>query len=151
MAFTRRNFEIIGLKELDAALKELPQATSRILVMRILKREGETIRSAAAQLAPDDPKTHGNDLHTSMLMLATPGKAREADVEVSIGPSKKTFYGTFQEFGTAHNAAQPFLRPAWDGNVMSVLDGIANGLRDAIETIRKKVARKAESEALKIK
>jgi hypothetical protein len=28
------------------------------------------------------------------------------------------------EFGNAHQAAQPHLRPAFDGNVMKVLDGI---------------------------
>jgi HK97 gp10 family phage protein len=33
---------------------------------------------------------------------------------VAVGPTKAGFYGSFQEFGTAHHAAQPFARPAFD-------------------------------------
>lgn len=37
---------------------------------------------------------------------------RPGRVVQGLGPDRKAFYGFFQEFGTAHHAAQPFLLPA---------------------------------------
>lgn len=146
-----QNFKVEGLKELEEALKELPKATARNVLLRTLKKEAQPIADDAAAFAPDDPRTGGKDLRTSMLVLSVPTKSRESDVEIAVGPSTKTFYGQFQEFGTAHHGPQPFLRPSWDSNVMGVLNGIRDRLAEEIEKARKRLARKAERDAAKMK
>lgn len=151
MAIQRDFYHIEGLKELDKALEELPKATAKNVLLRTLKIEGEPIRQTASELAPDDPKTSGKDLHSSIVTATTPSRNRDSDVEVSIGPSRKTFWGLFQEFGTSHSGAQPFMRPAFDSKVMQVLSGIRDRLADEIEKARKRLARKAERDAALMK
>lgn len=56
---------------------------------------------------------------------------KEARVTVPVGPNKKAFYGLFQEKGTPHHAAQPFMRPAADesqGRVMAAAKAAAKKL-----------------------
>ncbi len=151
MASSRQTFKVEGLAELDAVLRELPKATARNVLLRTLKKEAQPIADAAAQLAPDDPATGGKDLHSSMLVRAVSAKQRESDVEVAIGPSRTTFYGMFQEFGTAHHRAHPFLRPAWDANVMGVLAKIRNTLAEEIDKAVARLAKKAARDAAKMK
>lgn len=151
MASTRQNFRIEGLKELDEALAELPKATARNVLLRTLKKVAQPIADTAAHLAPDDPRTGGKDLHSSILVQSVPAKKRENDVEVAVGPSQQTFYGMFQEFGTARHGPKPFLRPAWDGHVMEVLSGIKNTLADEIDKAAKRLARKAARIAASLK
>lgn len=139
-----QRFRIEGLKELDTALKELPKATARNVLLRTLKKVGEPISKDAARLAPDDPATGGKDLKNSIRVLSVPAKERESHVEVAVGPTTKAFWGLFQEFGTPHHGPQPFMRPAWDGGVMRALNEIKRTLAEEIEKARKRLARKAE-------
>lgn len=46
--------KIEGLSELDKALSELPKATQRAVLLRVLKQAGEPMRAAAEQKAPRD-------------------------------------------------------------------------------------------------
>jgi HK97 gp10 family phage protein len=146
-----QKFKVEGLKELEEALKELPRATARNVLLRTLKKEAKPIADAASQLAPDDPRTKGKDLRESILIASVPAKKRESDVEVAVGPATRAFYGAFQEFGAPQHGPKPFLRPAGDQNVMGVLKGIRNTLADEIEKVRKRIAKKAEREAAKLK
>jgi HK97 gp10 family phage protein len=150
MATTKQTFEVEGLKELDNALGELPKATARNVLLRVLKGEGAPITETAKQLAPDDPRTGGKDLHTSIVMKTTKARKRVQAVEVEIGPTTAKFYGIFHEFGTAKMAAHPFMRPAFDGQVSRVLAGIKDRLREEIEKARARLARKAAREAAKM-
>lgn len=144
--------KIEGLKECDAALQELPKSTSRGVLTRVLKKEGQPIANDASRFAPDDPSTHGEaNLKTNILVQTVPARERESHVEVAIGPSRKAFHGQFQEFGAAQHGPHPFMRPAWDKNVMGVIAGIRDRLADEIEKTRKRIARKAELLAAKMK
>lgn len=155
MASTREFFRVEGLSDLDNTLKELPKATARSVLTSTLKTAAKPIQEAAAILAPDDPKTGGKDLHSSILISAAAGSrgknSKESDVEVYIGPAKGKFYGLFNEFGTAFMGAHPFMRPAFDGKVMQTLNSIKDILADKIEKARIRLARKAEREAAKMK
>ena len=150
MATSKQKFKIEGLKELDVALQELPKATQRNVLLRVLKIEGQPITDTAKSLAPDDPRTGGRDLHSSIVMRATKARKREQSAEVEIGPTTKVFYGMFHEFGTRNMPAHPFMRPAFDGQVYSVLNGIKDQLRLEIEKARKRLANKAAREAAKM-
>jgi HK97 gp10 family phage protein len=62
---------IVGFKELDANLGQLPKATARNALRRVLVKAGEPIASAARQLAPDDKRTFKNDLKRSITVSAS--------------------------------------------------------------------------------
>lgn len=48
-------------------------------------------------------------------------------VEGRVGVLRKAFWGWFQELGTAHMAAHPFLRPAVFGNARRIVRIIQGG------------------------
>lgn len=57
-----------GLKECEAALAELPKATGRSVLRRVLTKRGQPIADRASQLAPDDPMSAPPDLKTSIFV-----------------------------------------------------------------------------------
>jgi HK97 gp10 family phage protein len=147
----REVFRIEGLKELDQALTELPKATARNVLLRTLKEQGQPIADAGEAYAPRD-KGHLADSYTVGTKLSRRQKKlhkKESHVEVFIGPTPHP-KSVQTEFGNAHQAPHPHLRPAWDGNVMKVLNGIKNSLAEQIEKARARLARKAAREAAKM-
>ena len=147
----KQSFKIEGLSELDAALSELPKATARNVLLRTLKEQGAPIKDEGERLAP---KLTGGlkESYTVSTKLSRRQKSqnrKESQVEVYIGPgpSAKSIQ---TEFGNAHQAAEPHLRPAFDGNVQRVLNGIKNDLAEQIEKARARLAKKAERLAAKI-
>lgn len=147
----RQSFKIEGLADLDEALTELPKATARAVLVRTLKEQGKAIKDAGEALAPRD-KGGLKASYTVTQSLSRRQKSfnkKESMVEVYIGPGPAA-KGVQTEFGNAHQAAQPHLRPAFDGNVMKVLEGIKNELATQIEKTRARIAKKAERLAAKI-
>lgn len=140
----KQTFKIDGLKELDDALKELPRATARNVLRRTLIQQGEPIRAEGERLAPKDTGglKRSYTVGTKLSRRQKSQNKKESDVEVYIGPgpSAKSIQ---TEFGNAHQAAQPHLRPAFDSNVHRVLEGIKKDLADQIEKARERIARKA--------
>jgi HK97 gp10 family phage protein len=173
--------KVEGLRELEASLKQLPKATARNVLKRVLVKAGQPIAEQAARLAPDDPRTGAPDLHTSIAVSAKVrndvGKAAFAKVlreggsrddavsalrgarreakgagsfaTMFIGPTVDSFYGKFQEFGTVKQAAQPFMRPAWDANKEGALATIRGELGAEIDKAAKRVAKRAARKAAK--
>lgn len=50
------------------------------------------------------------------------------------------FYGLFQEFGTAHHAAQPFMRPAFEQSKEQALIEMTDSLRRRIDRANRRKA-----------
>ena len=146
-----QKFEVEGLAELDEALKELPKATARNVLLRVLKAEAQPIADAGQANAPR--RTGGLAIsYTVTTKLSGRQKSqnvKESDVEVYVGPTPHP-KSIQTEFGNAHQAPQPHLRPAWDQNVMKVLDNIRDRLAAEIEKARARLARKAELLARKM-
>jgi len=112
--------QVTGVAELSKALGSLSTRMSRKIQRDALVEAAEPIRrqaSATAPRAPGEP-----DLADNIVI----SNARPADgsVGVVVGPSKPFFYGTFQEWGTSRHGAQPFMRPAFDGNVQTSFKSI---------------------------
>jgi hypothetical protein len=148
----KTTFRVEGLKELNDALAELPKATSRNVLLRTLKGEGQPIADAGEANAP---RLSGKlaDSYTVGTKLSRRQKKqhrKESAVEVFIGPTPHP-KSIQTEFGNAHQTPHPHLRPAWDANWRGVLDGIKNRMTEEIEKARKRLARKAEREAAKLK
>lgn len=144
-------FKLEGLSDLDKALSELPKATARNVLLRTLKEQGQPIADDGEARAP---KLTGGlaDSYTVSTKLSRRQKKRhkkESHVEVFIGPTPHA-KSVQTEFGNAHQAPEPHLRPAWDANVTRVLEGITKSLADQIEKARARLARKAEREAAKL-
>jgi len=148
-----------GLRELDAALGELPKTTGKAVLRRVLKKAGQPIADDMRAKAPDDPVTHGNDLRSSIAVSTKLSKRQaklhrkmfkndKASAEVFVGAGPLP-YAHLQEFGTAHHGPQAFARPAWDANKGRALDIIANDLGGGIMKAAKRLAKKAARQAAK--
>lgn len=145
-------FKLEGLKELDEALSELPKATARNVLLRTLKEQGQPIADAGEANAPRD-KGKLADSYTVGTKLSRRQRKlhnKESAVEVFVGPTPHP-KSVQTEFGNSHQAPHPHLRPAWDANVMRVLEGVKNSLADQIEKARARLARKAAREAARMK
>jgi HK97 gp10 family phage protein len=145
------NIKVEGLSDLDYALQELPKATARNVLVRVLTKEAQPIAEAARSYAPVLTGRLAKSYTVSTRLSARQSSlnSKESDVEVYIGPGPLP-EATQTEFGNAHQAAHPHLRPAWDQNVNLVLNNIAQDLAAEIEKSRQRLARKAEREAAKL-
>jgi HK97 gp10 family phage protein len=62
-----------------------------------------------------------------------PFKSRSVPVEMWVYVQKNLWYWKFQEFGTAHNAAQPFMRPAFNAHKEKAVEAVRVYLAARIE------------------
>lgn len=153
---SKTTFKWEGFKELDAALVDFADEWGvrkvKPLLTRVLKKEGQPIADAESALAP---KLTGElalspIVSTKLSRRQKKQNRKESDVEVYIGPTPHP-KSVQTEFGNAHQAAQPHLRPAWDGNVMKVLGGIKGRLTDELAKTTARLARRAARIAAKMK
>lgn len=138
--------KVEGLKDIQAALADLPKATAKNIMKRVLLARAEPIAEAARSGVPVDKGHLKNSINVSTrLTRRQRGKHRKQhrdDVEVFIGPGTDPA-GHLQEFGTINHPAQPFMRPAWDGAQEEVLEGIQADMWAEIEKVVARRARKA--------
>lgn len=154
MATTR--VKVDGLKELDAALGELPKTTGKAVLRRVLKKAAQPVADAAERLAPRDDGTLAASIGVSTKLTTRQKrehrkmfKSDKASVEMFVGAGKLP-QAHIQEFGSETIVTpQPFMRPAWDGNKMAVLEAIKNDLGGEIMKAAQRLARKAAREAAK--
>lgn len=125
--------DVQGLQQLVNNLGDLPLAlgTQKNLIVRALRAGAEPIRARAEELAPDDPTTPGSRIKEGMMITVSDQTADGAIAMV--GPSRKGFVGQFAEFGTGRQAADPFLRPAFDEQQEEALGIVGEILAQGIE------------------
>lgn len=140
--------KVEGLSELDKALGQLPKATAKNVLRRVLKEAGEPIARAARDRAPrDELHLYENiDVGTKLTrrQAALHRKMFKDDrvtAEVFVGASNPA--GVQQEFGNERHAPQPFMRPAWDATKRQALHIIEHLLWTEIDKAAKRQARKA--------
>lgn len=137
--------KVEGMKELQRALEELPEALANSVMSKVLRDRAEPIAATARQLVPVDSGALRNSITVSTRLTRRQfGEHRKEgprDVEVFIGPGSLP-QAHLQEFGTFKDPAQPFMRPAWDQHRNSVLEGIAGDLWRAIEKAAMRLAKK---------
>lgn len=144
---------IAGLSELNRALGELPKATGKAVLLRVLRDAAEPVAAAMRARAPSDPTDELPDIIPS-IGVGTKLSDRQARLhkkmfrddraaaEMFVGVGKIP-HSHLQEWGTAHHAAQPFARPAWDATKDQALDIVAGDLGDEIAKAAKRLAKKA--------
>lgn len=175
----KSSFKIEGLKELEEALLELPKATQGNVLKRAVAIPAADFADDASSRAPKDRGVLESEIKVSQPKIINPGTAAFAaamqeggtraeaaaaaraanraaggkgkSVSVQVGPTKRAFHGSLQEFGTRNHPPQPFMRPTWDAMKNQIVSSIADTLKDEIEKARDRIARKAARIAAKIK
>ncbi len=145
--------KVEGLRELEVALKELPKATAKATLKRILLKYGAPVAETMRGLAPDDPHTNRNDLKHS-IAVSTRLSKRQAKLHRKENKDDRDFAEVFigagalpqahlQEWGTINHGPQPFARPAWDQHKDGMLEGFKDDLWKEIAKTAARVAKKA--------
>jgi HK97 gp10 family phage protein len=153
-------FKIEGLRELENALRELPKATAKNVARRALVKALTPMEARAEALAPEltgdlrrgfsvgtklsrrQMQEHRREIGTTPVATLYGWRSNPSNaVYVFMGPrgSPKSIV---QEFGSATNPAQPYMRPAWDGGHAQALASIRDDLAEEIEKARARLARK---------
>lgn len=145
----RLSHRIEGLDDALGALREVQKhvdisATAGKRVIReALKQAAEPVRWDAEARAPHDPAPDGEHLREHIDISARVRDSRSSgEASVAIGFHQETFWGGFQELGTAHHAPQPFLRPALDAKQDEAARRFGEAMRDEIEALAKRRARR---------
>ena len=134
-----------GFRELDAALAQLPKNIERSLLLRVAKKAMAPVRDRAKANAPRDQ----GDLADSIVMQASrltraaksqDRKRPKKGVRLYVGTADKA--GFLQEFGTVNQPAQPFFRPAWDGEKETLIVKVGRDLGPEIEKTAKRLAKR---------
>lgn len=143
----RHTVDLVGMKELEKALGELPKATRRRTALNALRKGGEPIARAARAMAPVDKGNmrEGINVMATLASSQAGDKGQFADVEMYVGPAQHPQAIT-QEFGTFNQPAQPFMRPAWEQQKMNALDLIGAELGNEILKTANRVNKKALKE-----
>lgn len=143
---------IAGAKELDRALAQLPNATSKSVLRRALKNAGKPTATLAERTAPLGPTGNLRDSVSVELKLTQSQQRRRAkagDVEMFIGATAPPgYHAHLIEFGTSKMSARPFLRPAWDSTKQKVLDEIESEIWKSLSKAARTLAKKAQAGTL---
>lgn len=144
----RTTVRVEGLRELERALGELPRATRKNVVTRVLKARAEPMAAAMRARAPVEfgDLRDSIGVGTRLTRSARKSHKKQSPVEVFAGPGSHPQAVT-QEFGTVNHGPQAYVRPAWDAGKDGALDGIASDLGAEIG----KAAARAAKKALKAK
>ena len=162
----RQTFKIEGLRELEAALTELPKATAKSTLKRVLVKAAQPIKEHWEGSVPvktgrykqniivgNKPDAGKIAYGRTMRLGGTKGDATEAlkaarkanpssFAQLFIGAAKKIRQAIPLEFGTDKMAAQPSARPAWDAKQGEALDVIQDNLLSEITKSQQRLARK---------
>lgn len=105
---SRELFVVEGGEELAERLRGLGKGIDVDLAESAMLEAADPMRQRAEELAPRDKgKLAGN-----IRLMA--GKQEPGAATVNVGTTSAAWYGRYPEFGTRFQAAQPFLRPAYD-------------------------------------
>jgi HK97 gp10 family phage protein len=155
--------KVEGLKELESALVGLDEAAPKIIADGLREPMKDVLAEAKA-LVPRRTGELYDALDLTPTRRATSRRASMADTlsEVGLrikkpasgkkGPKVGTggasgglgnprYYWHLVEFGTAHSAAQPYIRPAFDRNTERMLGSFKSIVSEGIERTRAKFAR----------
>lgn len=138
-------FRLEGLAETVANLSDLPKATARNVLRRVLLKNGEPIANLAARIAPHRSGRLSYSISVSTQLTRRHRGEKVNEVEVYIGPAAglgTLNYASFDEFGTVDTPAFAFMRGAWYAKENSTLLGIQEDLKIEVMRAADRAARK---------
>lgn len=136
---------IIGVKELERALSDLPKATGKGVLRRALKNAAGPIQQAAQSAAPVGATGNLREsISIETKLKPSQRQGKREPVELFIGATSPTGnHAHLVEFGTVKTSPHPFLRPAWEAGKQKMLDAIGAEIWKEIRKSAKRLARKA--------
>ncbi|MEW9808596.1 HK97-gp10 family putative phage morphogenesis protein [Mesorhizobium sp. ZMM04-5] len=144
-----------GLRELDEALGELPKATGKAVLRRVLKKAAQPIADDAKAKAPVLSGALQISIGVGTKLTRRQSRLHRkmftddrASVEMFVGAGGLP-QAHLREFGGDDAPPHPFMRPAWDAGKAGVLESIKADLGDEIMKAAKRLARKAARNAAK--
>lgn len=143
--------EIKGARELDELLKQLPDRVAKQVLAGALMSGGQVIRAEIQRRAPvrhdAGAKKIGKGAKGRLPGFLRASIARRrirrgsAALTIGVGPLRSAFYAMFQEFGTRHQPARPFMRPAFDAKAGEALQKIGEALGRGIDRAAARLAK----------
>lgn len=128
--------EVKGLDELERQLTALGEKVAT-KVLRDAGREAlRVVEEDMKRHAGFDEESPGPHMRDSIKISSRKGTAkyRSTVVTLRVGPSKQhQMKAIAQEFGTIKQVAEPFIRPALDYNVQTILRVLAVEIRSGIQ------------------
>lgn len=138
------SFNVLGLRETEAAMGSLKKATARRAMREALTAGGEITARFARAIAPVDTGGLRESIHVSPRLTTRQqrGHVKKSEVEVFVGPGggAKTIV---QEFGSVDQPPQPYMRPAWDATNREVLARIADEVMVRVQQATERAKKKA--------
>lgn len=120
-----------GMADLLASMEDLPLALQKNIIVRSLRKAGEPIAEEIERRAPDDPETPGSRIAKNIKVQVSDQTATGAVAR--IGPTSAGFPAIFTEAGSAHQAARPFIGPAFESKKEEAVGILGEELGDQIE------------------
>ncbi|EAB5050672.1 hypothetical protein G9Z89_004413 [Salmonella enterica] len=127
--------EVTGLDELERQLMALGEKVGT-KVLRDAGREAlKVVEEDMKQHAGYDETSTAQHMRDSIKIRNSNRKSRGSTVvTLRVGPSKQHYMKALaQEFGTVKQVAEPFIRPALDYNVQTLLRVLAVEIRNGIQ------------------
>ncbi|EEE2138453.1 hypothetical protein CG654_004258 [Salmonella enterica subsp. enterica serovar Beaudesert] len=127
--------EVTGLDDLERQLMAIGEKVGT-KVLRDAGREAlKVVEEDMKQHAGYDETSTAQHMRDSIKIRNSNRKSRGSTVvTLRVGPSKQHYMKALaQEFGTVKQVAEPFIRPALDYNVQTVLRVLAVEIRNGIQ------------------
>lgn len=142
--------KVEGLKEIAEALGDLPKATAKNVMRRVMVKRAEPIAEKARSLVPVEEGHLKASIHVATRLSRRQRKLRRKrhkdDVDVFVGPGTDPA-AHLQEYGSSQHPAQPFMRPTFDATANVFVEGIKEDMwaeiKKALARIEKKRAKAA--------
>lgn len=128
--------KITGLRQLRFNMLRLSDRMQRKHYAKAVRAAGLVVRNSVRSYAPIDTGELEASIRARAANRASNGQYA-AKIGV-VGPAGR--YAKFQEFGTAHHAAQPFLAPGLieaEGDAVNALkDKLKQGISDSVRGLK---------------
>jgi HK97 gp10 family phage protein len=157
---TEISFKIEGLDELEKQLEELPEKAAKQIMRRSLKEaagiwRGEMIahvirgwhvwgavitgkkRGKGGERLQRQGFTNVREFGVVSRLIGFSTKISPDGLAgaIAVGPNKKAFWATFMEFGTSHQKAFPFARPAFEAKKADVVATFIESVKHRLEEV----------------
>jgi len=123
--------KITGGRELFEALEARPSRVAKNIIRKCLKKAAGIWRGEMRQTVAQGPHVWKGSAKTGRsrefaflrdhIGMKVSVRGDELEGSCAVGPVKKGFWAQFLEFGRSDQAAQPFIRPAFESKVRDVL------------------------------
>jgi HK97 gp10 family phage protein len=121
---------IEGLEELEEAFTEGSKRAVKKFLQRVEREATKPLVQSAKQYAPYETGNLEMEIHRQSV-------TSDGALTMRVGPSSRAFYGLFDEFGTAHQAATHWLENSAKAVQDEVLEKYYEALKEGLEDMKK--------------